>query len=219
MTDAPQLPARGGSKALTVLPLASLVVFAALAAIVMTGGASEFDSRVRATVHAWASAGLTDAMLIVTALGSVAIIGALSLAGFAGFALTKQRGSAWLLALAMGGAIVLENGLKLAFHRARPEPFFGIASPETFSFPSGHALFSACFYGAVAWRLAARAQQRSVRATLWATSIALIAAIGFSRIYLGVHNPTDVLAGYLVAAFWLGAIRAWGADRITSTRP
>jgi undecaprenyl-diphosphatase len=101
----------------------------------------------------------------------------------------------------------LENALKFAFQRARPEPFFGTA-PETYSFPSGHALFSACFYGVFAWLLGTAFRNRGVRAAIWTISLALIAAIGLSRLYLGFHYPTDVIAGYLVAAFWTTALLA-----------
>jgi len=116
------------------------------------------------------------------------------------------------LAVVMAGAVVLENALKFAFQRARPEPFFGTA-PETYSFPSGHALFSACFYGAFAWLLGAAFRNPGVRAAIWTISLALIAAIGLSRLYLGFHYPTDVIAGYLVAEFWITGLLAWQAGR------
>jgi undecaprenyl-diphosphatase len=98
----------------------------------------------------------------------------------------------------MAGAVALENGLKYAFHRARPEPFFAMA-PETYSFPSGHALFSTCFYGALAGLLAANVKGASLRAAIWVAAGMLVLAIGLSRVYLGVHYPTDVIGGYLVA--------------------
>jgi Membrane-associated phospholipid phosphatase len=100
---------------------------------------------------------------------------------------------------------------------ARPEPFFGTA-PETYSFPSGHALFSACFYGALAWLLGAALRNFGARAAIWAMSLALIAAIGLSRLYLGVHYPTDVIAGYLVAVFWITGLLASPAAKLTGSR-
>ena len=112
----------------------------------------------------------------------------------------------------MAGAVVLENALKYAVHRTRPEPFFG-TPPESYSFPSGHALFSACFYGALAWMLAARTRNAGACAAIWTAALALIAAIGLSRVYLGVHYPTDVIGGYLVAAFWLAGLLASQSGR------
>jgi undecaprenyl-diphosphatase len=107
----------------------------------------------------------------------------------------------------MAGAVVLDNLLKYAFHRVRPEPFFGI-SPETYSFPSGHVLFSACFYGMLGLVFAADVRSVLSRAAIWAAAALLVSAIGLSRIYLGVHYPTDVIAGLLVGLFWLGAMRS-----------
>jgi membrane-associated phospholipid phosphatase len=59
--------------------------------------------------------------------------------------LVGLRRQAAMLIITMAGAVVIENGLKLLVHRARPEPFFGVVAPETYSFPSGHTLFSTCF--------------------------------------------------------------------------
>jgi undecaprenyl-diphosphatase len=189
--------------------LVLLALLACLAAAVATGATSDLDSLVRNGVHQGASPALTALMSALTHLGSMSVLAVLFVVGFAGFRMSGRRSSAWVLAWAMGGAILLENGLKYAFQRARPEPFFGVVAPETYSFPSGHALFSACFYGAIAWVLAAEVGSRPARAAIWTGAIALIAAIGFSRVYLGVHYPSDVLGGYLTAAFWISAVSLW----------
>lgn len=189
--------------------LVLFILLASLATAVSTGSMSDLDSLVRNGVHQGESPALTAFMSALTHLGSVSVLAVLSVIGFAGFRMSGRRGSASALAWAMGGAVLLENGLKYAFQRARPEPFFGIVAPETYSFPSGHALFSACFYGAIAWVLAAEVGSRLARTAIWTGAIALIAAIGFSRVYLGVHYPTDVLGGYLTAAFWISAVCLW----------
>jgi undecaprenyl-diphosphatase len=103
---------------------------------------------------------------------------------------------------------VLDISLKHAFHRIRPVPFF-VALPHTYSFPSGHALFSFCFYGVLAGLLADRTRSRTARIYLRLAAAVLIAAIGLSRIYLGVHYPTDVLGGYLAAAVWVSSMIAF----------
>ena len=77
-------------------------------------------------------------------------------------------------------------------------------------FPSGHALFSLCFYGTLAGLLVGRLRRPAARAAVWAAAALLILAIGISRIYLGVHYPTDVIGGYLVAAFWISVFCSAG---------
>ena len=105
-------------------------------------------------------------------------------------------------------AIVCNIGLKDLIQHARPEPFFG-KEPSSYSFPSGHALYSLCFYGMIAGVLAAHALEPAARIGIWGAAALLIAGIGLSRVYLGVHYPSDVIAGYLSAAFVIGAVFAF----------
>jgi undecaprenyl-diphosphatase len=106
----------------------------------------------------------------------------------------------------MIGAGILDGVLKLAFHRLRPDPFFGV-KPTTYSFPSGHALIALCFYGLVAGMLSFHLEKRWQRAVVWSAAGLIIGLVGMSRIYLGVHWPSDVLAGYSAALIWMGAVR------------
>jgi membrane-associated phospholipid phosphatase len=110
-----------------------------------------------------------------------------------------------LLAITMLGVAALDVSLKHAFHRPRPIAFFG-TSPSSYSFPSGHAFGSLCFYGVLAAILAARVRRRVAKFCLWIAAALLIGMIGFSRIYLGVHYPSDVIAGYLAGAVWVAAV-------------
>jgi undecaprenyl-diphosphatase len=115
-----------------------------------------------------------------------------------------KRPAVWLT-IAAGGSVVLDVSLKLSFHRTRPVPFVGVV-PLTYSFPSGHALSSFCFYGVLAGLLCARIQSRAIRILIWAAAATLVLAVGLSRIYLGVHYPTDVVAGYVAAAAWVSTL-------------
>ena len=198
--------------ALLACAAACLGLFVWLAIATSSGAVESFDESVRWGIHRFAPTDLTLLAGGVSLLGSVAVIAPLFVIAFVGFYAAGRRRAAITLAVVMAGAVVLENGLKYALHRARPEPFFGVA-PETYSFPSGHALFSACFYGTLAWIFAAGTRNRRARAAIWALSLVLIAAIGLSRLYLGVHYPTDVIAGYLVAEFWITGLLAWQAGR------
>jgi undecaprenyl-diphosphatase len=100
---------------------------------------------------------------------------------------------------------VLDLALKYAFHRQRPIPYFGSA-PTTFSFPSGHSLFSFCFFGTLAGLMATRTSARPLKVIIYLTAALLIFSIGLSRIYLGVHYPTDVVVGYLAAGIWVTTV-------------
>jgi undecaprenyl-diphosphatase len=115
----------------------------------------------------------------------------------------------------VSGSVVLDTSLKLLFHRVRPEPFFG-PLPHSYSFPSGHALSSFCFYGILAGLLDTRIRSLAVRISIWIVAALLVLAIGVSRIYLGVHYPTDVIAGYVAAAVWVSTLIY--ADRMRSAR-
>jgi undecaprenyl-diphosphatase len=102
----------------------------------------------------------------------------------------------------MAGAIAIENGMKYSVRRIRPDAFFGI-DPTTYSFPSGHSLLSLCFYLTIAVLIARHVPNAFGRVAVLTAAALLIAAIGLSRIYLGVHYPTDVIGGFLVAACWI----------------
>lgn len=186
----------------------ALLLFGWLSTEVARGATLRFDLRVRAAVHAFASPQLTTAMLIVTSLGSmIFLLAATGLAFVTFLTVNWQRAAVWLL-IAMLGAAVLNGAMKHSFHRPRPSPFFNYPLPASESFPSGHALASLCFYGAIAALCGSRLRARSLQISVWAAAVALVAMIGFSRIYLGVHYFSDVVGGYLAAGVWVGALAA-----------
>ena len=152
----------------------------------------------------------------VSLLGSVLVLASASVCAVVIFlAVGWPRGALWI-AVAVSGGLLLDLALKYGFHRPRPSPFFGITLPNTPSFPSGHALLSLCFYGVLAALLVHRVRRRIFAIFISLAAALLIVAIGFSRIYLGVHYPTDVVAGYLAAAFWVAGLAA--ADRFRLRR-
>lgn len=189
---------------------AGALAFAALAWAMASGGLQSVDDAVSHAVNASASDALTLLAHGFSFIGSIAALTAFTLTAVALFWQAGWRASSRRLIFVMAGALVVGNLLKLLFERARPEPYFGIA-PPTYSFPSGHALYAACFCATIAYLLSVRT---SYGAAVWAAAIALAGLIGLSRIYLGVHYPSDVLAGYLAAVAWLGLAAAadakWG---------
>ncbi|HEX3946007.1 MAG TPA: phosphatase PAP2 family protein [Rhizomicrobium sp.] len=185
------------------------LLIAVLALMVANGNTIVFDATVRDYIHAWASVPLTQIAQALTFLGSAFIwIPALAIA-IAVLWVRDERSPAFGLAIVMTGAVLLDNGLKAVFHRVRPEVFFGVI-PDTLSFPSGHALFNLSFYGALAAVFASRMHRQALRLGIWISATVLILGIGLSRVYLGVHYPTDVLAGFLVGGAWLSAVAGTG---------
>jgi len=188
--------------------MAALLLLAWLANEVSEGETLGFDNFVRDTIHSWASPPLTAAMRIVTPLGSPRFVILLSLILIWPLARMGRKRAALVLTAGAIGAELLNELLKLLFHRMRPEPFFGYAEPLSYSFPSGHALCSACFYGLLAAIETSRMHSRTAKMLVWAGAACFAVLIGFSRVYLGVHYPTDVIAGYAAAIVWVGALRA-----------
>jgi undecaprenyl-diphosphatase len=186
----------------------ALFFFVWIAVEVLRGQGEAFDGAVRDAVHAWASPTLTWAMRGITQLGSVWFLVGAGLLVVWRLAATGRKHAAILLAGTALGSEALNQILKLVFHRTRPQAFFGLTSPANYSFPSGHAITACCFWGVLAAILAARSRSGWVKAGLWTSASILAALVGFSRVYLGVHYPTDVLAGYALAVIWVAVVRA-----------
>jgi undecaprenyl-diphosphatase len=183
------------------------LLFTWLAEEVYEGDAQNFDNRVRGLFHSHASPALTIFFRDATWLGSAMVIAVLFALFCAGCLWLRRRAALVWMALAMAGALVIESTLKHAFHRPRPAAFFGM-DPGSYSFPSGHSLFSFCFYGVAVWLLNNEIGSRPLRALLWISAALIVLAVGLSRIYLGVHYPTDVLGGYAAAAVWTSCLLA-----------
>jgi undecaprenyl-diphosphatase len=182
----------------------ALLLFAWLGNEMLEGDTRHFDQGVREWAHSYSSPGMTRTMTAISLLGYNVLIVELVIA-VAVFAKLRWRRAALWLTVAMAGSLVLDLTLKYIYHRTRPTAYFGMA-PHSYSFPSGHAICSFCFYGVLAGLLSARTKPLSWRLLIWFAAAALVIAIGLSRIYLGVHYPSDVVAGYLAATVWVGTI-------------
>jgi membrane-associated phospholipid phosphatase len=192
----------------------ALVLFSWIAEEMLAGETARFDTTVRTWVHGFASPGMTEAMRIITGMGLTGLAVAVLIAFVAFLSLHQYRAAGWL-GITLAGAVVLDVTLKHEFHRARPQPFFA-AVPHSYSFPSGHSLFSFCVYGVLAGLITARVRSLWLRIVIWSATAALVLAIGLSRIYLGVHYPSDVVAGYLAATVWVSTLVL--LDRVKKTR-
>ncbi|MDQ6788392.1 MAG: phosphatase PAP2 family protein [Acidobacteriota bacterium] len=186
-----------------IAAIISLVLFGWLAEEIFEGATISFDENVRNAVHATATPMLTEAMKIFTFLGSTVFLAGLFVVVAAALYYLKRKRALVLFTIAMVGEVILLTALKASFHRARPDPFFEYALPSSFSFPSGHSLSSFCFYGILAWLVTARMENRNLKILVWMLAAALVLLIGLSRVYLGVHYPSDVLAGYAAGLVWI----------------
>jgi undecaprenyl-diphosphatase len=203
-----QIRSASAARVLLATTFALLVLFGLVAENVVHAQLPQPDVLVRARVHQWTAPALTTSMRYLSTLGSTPFLFGLLFVVSLGLLLSHRLRTATLLVGTMTGAALIELALRYSFHRVRPTPFFG-PSISTYSFPSGHALGSVCFYGVVAVLLAARARGHLQRLLVCGTAALLILLIGLSRIYLGMHYLTDVLAGYLAGACWASAI-GWG---------
>ena len=190
-----------------LLALSALILFARVAEEMIEGDTVQFDSDVRSVVHQHSTAQVTSIMKALTILGSSTVMAPLSILTLVLCYIRREFHSLKALGATFAGALLLELLLKEAFHRPRPVPFFDLPAPASFSFPSGHALFSFCFFAGIAVILPPRLKHAGAKLALWLITSALIVGIGFSRVYLGVHYPSDVLAGYLAGLVWVATVR------------
>ena len=187
--------------------IATLVFLGWLTDEVLDGETRHFDDVTRAAVHTFASPSLTTFMRGISFLGSTVFLTLATIGTVGVFAWRKWGREAKLFTITMIGASLLNMTLKLAFKRPRPVPFFNLTAPESYSFPSGHSLARCCFFAGLAAILSGRIKRRRVRAIMWTAAAAMFLLIGLSRIYLGVHYTTDVIAGFSAALIWILVVR------------
>lgn len=208
-------------RTLLAFALAALFLwgFVELADEVVEGSASRLDVRVLLWFRSaddlsdplgpwW----VEEAMRDVTSLGSLALLtGAVLVA--AGYLLMARRArTAAFLAVATGSGVALTFALKAGFDRARPDLVPHGAEVGTAGFPSGHAMMSALVWLTLAALLAPVLRRRRLQAYALAVALGVTLLVGLSRVYLGVHWPSDVLAGWTAGTFW--ALGSWAAARV-----
>ena len=143
----------------------------------------------------------------LTALGSAVVIVILTLLIIGYLLMTGRRRIAALIAVATAGGQCVNLALKHGFERPRPEAALHLVKETSSSFPSGHTMASSIFYLTVGALLARTAKRRREKTYFIGAALLLTFLIGFSRVYLGVHYPTDVLAGWSAGTAW--ALACW----------
>jgi membrane-associated phospholipid phosphatase len=152
-------------------------------------------------IHQFANPQLDSLMLFITALGDPGMVIAVFISTISWLGMKRRYADGIRFLIICAGGLLINQVMKLFFAKPRPELWTRLISEHSFSFPSGHAVGSMVVYGFIGYILA-REFPVYQRYMYTAASI-LIVAIGFSRLYLGVHYPTDIIAGYGVGILWL----------------
>lgn len=147
---------------------------------------------------AWLQAAMVD----ITALGGVTVLTLLTTLTAGYLIASKKAATAVFLVLSIGSGAILGTVLKSGYARPRPDLVAHLVDVHSLSFPSGHAMNSAITYLTLGALLARTEINRRIRIFFMAVAILLTLTIGFSRVYLGVHWPSDVVAGWCVGASW-----------------
>lgn len=196
------------------VPIALVLCFGSLAAEMREGETLPFDRAVLLALRtpgdaadpigpAWVETMFTD----FTSLGSTTILTFTTIAAILYLLLARKTGHALQVLAAVGGGTLISTGLKHFFDRPRPDFVAHIVDVTTASFPSGHAMLSAVTYLTLGVLLARVEANVRLRAFLLWLALFCTLGVGVSRVYLGVHYPTDVLAGWMLGTGW--AMLCW----------
>ena len=198
------LPYAIGSSGGVVLAAVAFWFFKKQADHVVTGRADRYDDMIMQSVHTIDNTPMHNVMEAITQLGTHAAIG--TAAGLTAIAMLRKgrKQDALTVVISTGGAMAINTILKNVFQRQRPiEMARRITLPNSHSFPSGHSLLSAATYPIVAHHLVQDASLPT-QALVHTLAGLTILSVGFSRVYFGVHFPSDVLGGFAAGFGWLG---------------
>lgn len=184
-----------------LLCLAIIYVLAQLSEEVLEREAFGFDKTILLWIHQFANPALDTIMLNVTRLGNPSTVVFITLVALGILWGRRYRQEAKIFLLNCLGGAILSYGLKLAFSKPRPQLWKSLIAEQSYSYPSGHALGSIVLYGFLAYLLGTHYPKYT--RVFYSIAAILIVSIGLSRLYLGVHWPTDVIAGYGVGFLWI----------------
>ena len=205
------VPARFEWPVLLVIAIVSVAVwiFIAVAAAVRDGSVHAFDTRLLLALRHPTDAAdpvgprwLEELARDVTALGGVGILSFITVCSVVYLLLNRKRYAALLVGTAVVGGVLLSTLFKASYDRPRPDLVVHLSQVYTASFPSGHSMMAAIIYMTLGALLARLHKEWRTKIFLMVTAILLTLFVGVSRIYMGVHWPTDVLAGWAAGAAW-----------------
>ena len=201
---------------LVIAAAGALWAFFNIASEVSEGETSAFDKKLLLALRNPAdptdpigSRSLQEAMRDVTALGGVTVMTMVTIVAVLAFLMHRRRWHAGIMAATVLLAFVSSEGLKMVYSRPRPDLVPHGSFVYSGSFPSGHSTLSAATFLTLAMLIASLEPSRGTKRMVFILAGMLVLGIGFSRVYLGVHWPSDVLAGWSLGAAW--ALAAWMA--------
>ncbi|WHY88347.1 phosphatase PAP2 family protein [Neobacillus novalis] len=186
-----------------IISLVCVIGFIFISLLISDHKIIDFDSDVIAAIQGLESPTLTKVMKFFTLIGSFSVVSVIIIILIIFlYKVLHHRLELILFISAIIGSAVLNQILKLIFHRVRPD-FHRLIDISGYSFPSGHAMNAFTVYVILSFLLWRHIPSRWGRSVLIIFSVFMIMAIGISRIYLGVHYPSDIIGGYLASGFWL----------------
>lgn len=226
-TSTEALPARPSRRPIYILvAIAGLLAwgFASVADEVTEGDTVAFDTAVTLffrepgnPADPWGPLWLEEAVRDITSLGSFSVLGLIVIVSVLYLCFSGKPKTGLFVAVSVVGGTLLSSALKVWFNRPRPD-VEAVARVFTASFPSGHATLAAVTYLTLGLLLAEASPLRRLKVFWFGTGVALALIVGISRIYIGVHFPTDVLAGWCVGGAW--ALLCWAVySLLFRTRP
>lgn len=178
-----------------------IYVVAQISDEVLDREAFAFDKTILLWIHSFANPTVDSIMRFITRFNDPSTVTVIAIAALAILIWRHYYSEAQIFVIDCLGGVVLSYGLKSVFGKVRPDLWKSAIEDLSFSYPSGHALGSTVLYGFIAYLLATRYPQFSL--LIYVGVIFLIGAIGLSRLYLGVHWPTDIIGGYGIGFVWL----------------
>jgi len=176
--------------------------FIALADEIHESSTTEFDDSILRYINSFASPAGDTVFVWLTHLGGILFMPLITAAFCAFFWRNGNKEKAAILAVAVSGAALLNVLVKQLFERSRPELWEQLVTEHSFSFPSGHAMISS----ALAFALILLFWSTAYRAYAIILGSIYMFTIGFSRLYLGVHYPTDIIGGWLLSLAWVSVV-------------
>lgn len=180
-----------------------LLILGQIADGILEGEILPFDKNTLLYIRHWHTPTLDSLMLFVSTIGGPNVMTGISILVLIVLALRHPRSRALFFGLAMLGEVLLNQGVKLLFARPRPTLWDHLINEPAFSFPSGHAMASSAFAAALTLIL----WYTPWRWPVFILGSIFVVLVGFSRLYLGVHYPSDVLGGILASLAWVTGLR------------